>query len=66
MKKVKTYKVEFWDGPLNGAVRYYDKLPTAKRVASSYVTKNRDYPERVGYMIYEVYEDYTTKCIISV
>lgn len=65
MKKVKTYKVELFDGPMNGAIRYYDSLSTAKRVARSYVTRNRDYPENVGFWISEVYEDFTTRCIIS-
>ena len=65
MKKVKTYKVELYDGPMNGAIRYYDSLATAKRVARSYVTRNRDYPENVGFWISEVYEDFTQKVIIS-
>ena len=65
MKKVKAYKVEYFDGPFNGAIRYYDKLSTALRVAKSYVTRNRDYPERIGFWISELYEDYTTKLIIS-
>ena len=64
MKKVKTYKVELFGGPMNGAIRYYDSLSTAKRVARSYVTRNRDYPENVGFWISEVYEDSTTKRII--
>jgi len=34
-------------------------------VARSYVTRNRDYPENVGFWISEVYEDFTTKRIIS-
>lgn len=67
MKKVKTYKVELFDGPMNGAIRYYDSLSTAKRVARSYVTKNRGLGifEHVGFWISEVYEDFTTKRIIS-
>ena len=65
MKIVKCYKVELFDGPMNGAIRYYDSLATAKRVARSYVTRNRDYPGNVGFWISVVYEDFTTKLIIS-
>jgi len=65
MKPVIAYKVEFYDGPLNGGIRFYKSLSTARRVAKSYVTRNRDYPENVGYDIFEMYSDYTTRRIES-
>lgn len=65
MKTIIAYKVEYFDGPLNGAIRYYKSLPTALRVAKSYVTRNRDYPERIGFWISEMYNDYTTKLIVD-
>ena len=65
MKRIKAYKLEYFGGPLNGAIRYYQNLSVAIRVAKSYVTRCRVYPDDVGYWIYEVYEDYTTKRIIS-
>ena len=66
MKAILAYKLEYFGGPLNGAVRYYKDLSIAVRVAKSYVTRNRDYPEQIGYYISELYTDYTTKIIISV
>lgn len=65
MKQVKAYKVEYFDGPLNGAVRYYKDFSVAKRVARSYVTRCRFYPESVGFWISEMYDDYTTKVVLS-
>ena len=65
MKQIKAYKVEYFGGPLNGATRFYNNLSTAMRVAKSYVTRCRIYPDDVGFWISELYDDYTTKRIVS-
>lgn len=65
MKRIKSYKVELFGGPLNGAIRFYDDLSTANRMAKSYVTRCRDLPDDVGFWISELYDDYTTKRIVS-
>ena len=63
-KEIRNYKVEYEGGSMHGAVRYYKSLSTAKRVARSYVTRNNNYPEHVGFSISIVYTDYTKEEII--
>lgn len=65
MKRIKAYKVEYFGGPLNGAERHYKDLSVAIRVAKSYVTRCRIYPDNVGFWIWEVYDDYTKRRIMS-
>ena len=64
MASIIKYKLELFGGPKDMAIRYYNSLSIALRVANSYMTRNRDYPEQIGYEIHEVYNDHTTRLTV--
>lgn len=66
MRTIVKYRLEYYDGPLNGGERYFDSFASAKRAGCRYIKACSDYPDRVGFDIYCVYSDFTSFRLLTV